>query len=153
MPDLVQSLKAEIRRISRREIKSSVTPIRSSNVALKKTLAGLKKRIAVLEAENKRLLSLQESTQKQQQAAAPAKVRITAKSIRALRKKLGLSQADFGKLIGLSSQNILVMEHKQGRLRMFARTLSSILAIRGIGKKEAKKRLKEIEGRGKKVKK
>ena len=46
MPNLAQSLKAEIQRISRREIKSSVTPIHASNVALKKSVAELKKRIS-----------------------------------------------------------------------------------------------------------
>ena len=39
MPNLSQALKAEISRISRREIKSSVIPIHASNVVLKKAVA------------------------------------------------------------------------------------------------------------------
>jgi DNA-binding transcriptional regulator YiaG len=152
MPNLAQFFKAEIRRIGRREIKSSVVPIHASNVALKKTVAALKKRIAALEAANKRLLSSQKSTQEQQPAGAPGKARISAKGIRALRSKLGLSQEAFGKLIGVSSQNILIMEHKEGGLRVRRKTLGNILAIRGIGKREAKKRLEEMESHGRKGK-
>ena len=51
----------------------------------------------------------------------------------------------FTKLIGLSNQRVLVMEHKEGRLRMRTETFSNILAIRNTEKKEAKKRLEEIE--------
>jgi DNA-binding transcriptional regulator YiaG len=153
MPNLTQSLKAEIQRISRREIRSSVTPIRGSNIALKKTVANLKMRIAVLEAANKRLLSFQRKAQEQQPAEAPRKIRLSAKTINAFRAKLGLTQTEFGKLIGVSTQNVHMMEHKEGRLNVRKKTLGNILSIRGIGKKEAKKRLEEIEGRGKKVKK
>lgn len=150
MPNLAQSLKAEIQRISRREIKSSVTPIHASSVALKKTVADLKKKIAVLEAESKRLLSSQKPLQAQQPAEASEKARITAKSIRTLRSKLGLTQADFAKLIGVSGQNVLDMEHKEGRLQVRQKTRANILAVRGIGKREAKKRLASIASGDKK---
>ena len=152
MPNLNQSLKAEIQRISRKEIKSSVGPIRASAVALKRTAAGLKKRIAALEAANRRLLSFQKATQEQQPAGAIPKVRLTAKNIKAFRGKLGLSQEMFGKLIGVSSQNVFILEHKEGRLNVRKKTLANILAIRGIGKREAKRRLEAMESQGKKGK-
>jgi hypothetical protein len=44
------------------------------------------------------------------------------------------------------------MEHKEGWLRMRAKTLSNIRSIRTIGKREAKKRQEEMEsseGKGK----
>ena len=37
------------------------------------------------------------------------------------------------------------MEHKQGRLKVRKATLANILAVKGIGKREAKARLAEIE--------
>jgi DNA-binding transcriptional regulator YiaG len=148
MPNLAQSLKAEIIRVSRKEIKSSVTPVYSANVALKKAVAEFKKKVAAIEIENKKLVLSQKTILNKQPDISPEraeKVRITAKSIRAFQNKLGLSQVAFAKLIGLSSQDVLVMEHKEGRLRMRAKTLSNILAIRDIGKREAKARLKKIE--------
>ncbi len=37
------------------------------------------------------------------------------------------------------------MEHKEGRLRVRPKTMASLLAIRGIGKQDAKGRLEEME--------
>ncbi len=143
---IAQPLKSEIQRLSRRELKTSVSLIHASNISLKKTVADLKKRIAALETGNKRLPTSQKFIKEQQQAVSPEKVRITAKSIRALRNKLGLFRSEFGKLIGVLSQNVFFMEHRTGRLKMRKKTLANILAIRGIGKREAKKRLEKMEG-------
>ncbi len=143
MPTFAQSLKSEIQRLARREIKSSVTPIHASNVSLKKAVADLKKRMAVLEADTKRLISIQKPRDRQP-ALNPeeaGKVRITARSIKALRNKLGITQVEFAKLIGVSGINVNLMEHKEGRLKFRGDTLGNILAVRGMGKREAKKRL------------
>ena len=147
MPNLAQSLKSEIQRISRKEIKTTITPLHSSTVQLKKTIADLKRKVAALEADNKRLSSLQKKIQPVEPEVSPEiaeKVRIMAKSIKKLRDRLGLSQTDFGKLIGVSSQNVFVMEHKEGRLKPRGNTLANIMAVKGIGKREAKKRLEEM---------
>jgi DNA-binding transcriptional regulator YiaG len=77
--------------------------------------------------------------------AIPEDVRITAKSIKTLRLKLGLSQVEFGKLINVSSQNVFAMEQKAGRLKFRGDTLKNIQNIKGIGKKAAKKMLEEME--------
>jgi hypothetical protein len=44
------------------------------------------------------------------------------------------------------------MEHKGGRLRLRTPTVVKFLALRGIGKREAARRLEEIEARTKKPK-
>jgi DNA-binding transcriptional regulator YiaG len=147
MPNIAQALKAEIIRISRKEIKASVNPIHKSNVSLKKTVAELKRKIAVLESENKQLLSFQKNIQKQKSqvpSEVAEKVRISSKSILKLRTKLGLSQDSFAKLLGVSSQNVHAMEHKVGRLKFRSATLSNLLSVRKMGRREAKKRLEEI---------
>ena len=36
------------------------------------------------------------------------------------------------------------MEHKVGRLKFRSATLANLLSLRGLGKREARKRLKEI---------
>ena len=48
MPNVAQVLKAEIGRISRREIKDSLIRLNDLNASLKKTVTELKKRIAAL---------------------------------------------------------------------------------------------------------
>ncbi len=147
MPNnLFSALKSEISRISRREIKSRIKSIHALNGVLKKTMADLKKRIVALEGDNKRLLSNIKPA-----AQAPAlnpeeagKIRITAKNIKALRHKLGLSQDDFARLLDISSNNVFLMEHKAGRLKVRKKTLASIVAARAMGKREAKRRLEEM---------
>src|SRR5512136_1585150 len=102
MSNVVKILKAEIARISKKEAKSATQAIGKSNTWLRKTVADLKKRLVLLEKENKRLGAIV----KKYQVAQPEKVdvkegnkaRFSSRGIRALRKKLRLSQADFGKL-------------------------------------------------------
>jgi DNA-binding transcriptional regulator YiaG len=145
MPNFNQALKAEVVRIARKEIKSTVNSIRSSTIVLKKTSVNLKKRVAFLEAENKRLLSNQKSI-KQEPLASPetkAKVRLTSKGIRQLREKLGLSQGDLAALIGISNQAVHAMEHKEGKLKLRPSNLVKVLAIRKLGKREIQKALEE----------
>jgi DNA-binding transcriptional regulator YiaG len=147
MPNVAQVLKAEIGRISRREIKDSLIRVNDVNATLKKTITELKKRIAALESESKQLLSFQKTIQKQMPQAGPEtaeKVRIFSKGIRKLRTKLGLSQNSFASLLGVSSQAVFAMEKKEGRIKLRAATLSNLLNVRKMGKREARKRLMEL---------
>ena len=65
MPNIAQVLKAEIGRISRREIKDSLIRVHDINASLKKTVTDLKIRIAALESESKQLLFFQKTIQRQ----------------------------------------------------------------------------------------
>jgi DNA-binding transcriptional regulator YiaG len=152
MANLSQAIKAEIVRISRKEIKSSIGPLHSSNVALKHAVAGLKRRVAELESSNRQLMASYKKEKGTPQITTEEvqKARITSRTIRKLREKLGVSQESFAKLIGISSQNIYVMEHKAGRLRLRPSTLTSLLTVRGMGKRDVQKRLEAERPSGKK---
>lgn len=146
MPNLTSILKAEITRLSRKEIKSAVQPLKNANTSLKKTVVELKKRIAALESENKQLQSVRKKTfQPEQSPEIPENIRITSKTIFSLRKKLGLSQSSFAKLLGVSSNAVYSMEHKNGRLKLRSTTLSGLLALKAMGKREVNKTLEEME--------
>lgn len=56
-----------------------------------------------------------------------------------MRKKLGLSAADFGKLAGASAQSIYSWE--AGKTVPRKSQQATIAGLRGMGKKEAKARL------------
>lgn len=146
MSNLSQVLKAEIVRLSRKEIKAFSKPIRGATVYLRKTVSELKKKIAVLEAENKRLLSYHKTSRQPQVPLEVAKkARVTSRGIRILRRKLGISQDALAQLLGVSSQAVYAMEHKQGRIRLRPATLSHLISVRGMGKREVKKTLEEIQ--------
>jgi len=155
MSNVVKILKAEISRISKREARSATQGIGKSNTWLRKTVADLKKRLVLLEKENKHLAA----AVKKYQVAQPEKIdaeegkkaRFTSRGIHALRKKLRLSQADFGKLLGTTSHAVYLWEKKQGALNLRDKTKAAILSIRGLGAREAKEKLAELGGRIKKV--
>lgn len=148
MPNIGQAFKAEIVRISRKEIKGSVHPLHRSTIGTKKTIVELKRRIAVLESENKRVLSFFKNAQQPTVSPEAAqKARVTSKGIRKLRAKVGLSQDAFARLLNVSSQAVYAMEHKDGRIKLRPATLANLLLVREMGKREIKKRLEEIEAK------
>lgn len=147
MPNFAQAIKAEIMRLSRKEVKAAVNPVRKSNFLLKKVVAELKRNVAALEAAQKRLLTSAEKEKPRVSPEEAKKIRATSRGIRILRRKLKLSQDSFAKLLGVSSQAVYAMEHKEGRLRLRPATLANLLAARGMGKREAKRRLEEIGGK------
>ena len=155
MSNVAKVLKAEIARISKREAKSATQGIGKSNIWLRKTLADLKKRMVFLEKENKRLVALMKNYQIESPPKADQeegrKSRFTSRGIRALRKKLRLSQADFGKLVGTTTGAVYLWEKKEGPLSLRDKTKAAILSVRGLGAREAKEKLAEAEPRSKRM--
>ena len=149
MSNVVKILKAEIARISKREAKSATKAIGKSNTWLRKTAADLKKRLVLLEKENKRLVAAMkkfqvEEPQKLDQEEGK-KARFTSKGILALRKKLRLSQADFGKLLGTTAHSVYLWETKIGALNLRDKTKAALLSIRGLTARDAKEKLAEAQ--------
>jgi DNA-binding transcriptional regulator YiaG len=155
MSNVVKILKAEIARISKKEAKSATHAVGKSNTWLRKTVADLKKRLVLLEKENKRLAAMM----KKYQVESPGKpdveegkkARFTSRGILALRKKLRLSQADFGRLLGATPHAVYLWEKKAGALNLRDKTKAAILSIRGLGAREAKEKLAELGKKPKKV--
>ena len=144
MSNIAKVLKAEIARISRKEAKGATQGIAKSNTWLRRIVADLKKRVVLLEKENKRLVA----TMKKHQVESPQKpeeegkrARLTSKSIRSLRSKLGLSQASFAKLVGVTTHAVYLWENKEGALSLRDKTKAALLSIRGLGAREAKEKL------------
>ena len=62
--------------------------------------------------------------------------------------RLGLSAADYGSLVGVSAQSIYNWE--QGHASPRPAQLKVIAALRGVGKREAQERLKQLSVKGSK---
>jgi DNA-binding transcriptional regulator YiaG len=143
MSNVAKALRAEISRVSRKEAKSAVDSIAKSNIALKKIMVDLKRRIAALEKENKRLLT----GVRREKAESPPKpieenkkARFTSKSIHSLRSKLGLSQAAFAKLVGVTPYSVHLWETKEGALNLREKTREALFSIRRLSAREAKEK-------------
>ena len=149
MPNFAKVLKDEISRIARREAKAAVDPVRKPARGLRRTAADLRTKIASLEKEVRSLRKALDGLAKGQPAAAAAeKARITAKGMRSLRRRLRLSGQDFAKLLGITPQMVYHWDKVQGPLSVREKTRTSILAVRDIGAREARRLLEAMKPAG-----
>jgi len=146
MPNIVKVLREEIARLGRKESKAVFIPLQRRTIRLERASAGLKRRAALLEKDNHRLqarVARLETTQPEAPASEEPSGRawISGKGIKSLRRKLGLSQRQFAKLVGVSLQSVGNWESQAGTLKLRKATKASVLSLRGIGAREAKRRL------------
>ena len=140
-------LNEEIRRLARREIKAQTgttkrltAKYRRDIAALKREVAGLHKTVAYLQTQERRRVS-------ERPAPEGGRVRFRADGLRTHRAKLGLSAKDYGRLVGVAGLTIYHWEH--GKARPRRQQLAKLVAVRGIGKREALKRLELLGSKGK----
>jgi DNA-binding transcriptional regulator YiaG len=141
MPNIAATLKEEISRIARKEVRSETEDFKKSSAQYRRHIAALRRRIEELERQ------LKKASKSPRSAAVPelpesengVTRRFSAARLAATRKKLGLSAADFGALVGVTGQSIYKWE--AGAARPRATQLEAIAAVRGIGKREAAEKL------------
>lgn len=150
MPNLAKFLKDEIARLSRKAVRSEfgstrkqVAVYRREIAALKRTVTEQQRRIAFLEKAEKRrgtagIVSPASSDERQS--------RFSPKWLRKHREKLGISAADYAKLVGVSGLTIYNWEHEKSRPR--AAQIAKLAGVRTLGVREAQRRLEMLEGQG-----
>lgn len=144
MPDIARVLKEEIQRLARKEVKAATAALRKDTVVLKRVAADHKRRIVKLERDNRGLRMDAARRRKESLEVTDKEVgraRITAKMVRGMRSKLGLSQAELAKLLDVNSQTVYQWEHKEGRLSFRGNAKAAILAVRKLSRQEAQQRL------------
>src|SRR5688572_1520287 len=113
MPNIASALKSEISRIARKEIKSETTHLKRAVGEYRSQIAALKRRAHALEQQ---LRSLDKASVKASSSAReekneePEGFRFSAKGLASHRKRLGLSAAECGILLGASGQSIYKWE-------------------------------------------
>ncbi len=145
MPNIAVVLKEEITRLARKEVKTQVGPLKKVVAEQRRTIAALKRQVATLE-RNQSFLNKQEKKRlgKKPKAEAAKGVRFSPKWVASDRERLGLSAKDYGLLVGVSMLTIYNWE--KGKSKPQAKALAGWAAVRGIGKREALKRLELLEG-------
>ena len=162
MANLASALKEEISRLARKEIRQQTAGTAKTAAQCERDIAALKRQIG--ELQNK-LSSLRtqdtpgsavskKSTSKKAVAKnrtvkiasssgkQSSRARFSAKGLKASRVRLGLSADNYGKLVGVSGLSIYNWE--QGKARPRESSVAALMAIRGIGKREAAKRLEAL---------
>lgn len=141
MPNIGLVLKQEISRLARREINGQVRTTKKASVQYRHDIAALKRQVAALQSA---LGSLQRRPFRESPSATngsgKSNVRFVAKGLRAQRKRLALSAAEYGRLVGVSAQSVYNWEQEHAKPR--AGQLAAIAALRSLGKRDARARLK-----------
>ncbi len=141
MPNLQTVLRQEIQRLARKEIRSEFESTKKAVARHRREIAELKRRNKALE----RAVSYLQSRESKRLKAGPSKAkppqgsRFSVRSLKAQRKKSGLSQEDYASLVGVSKTTIYNWE--SGRIKLGEKHLATLVSLRGLGKREAAKRL------------
>jgi DNA-binding transcriptional regulator YiaG len=143
MPNIAVTFKQEITRLARREIRSQTQGLRKASAQFRRDIAELKRHASKLKSEVVRLERRDGKNVAPRIAEAdPARVRFTAKGVISQRRKLAISAADYGKLIGVTGHTIYKWEHGSSRPRRAQ--LSALASIRRLSKTEALARLEQV---------
>jgi DNA-binding XRE family transcriptional regulator len=143
MPNIGTILRDEITRLSRKESRVQINSTKRTTASHRKDIALLKRQVMQLERQVKALSRRATATLVAPRVTAEAtKFRFAAKGLRTQRARLGLSAADFGKLIGVSAQSIYNWESEKARPR--AGQIARVAQLRMMGKREAQAELRKL---------
>ena len=135
MTTFANQLKSEIARIAKKEMRSETQQLKKASAQYRSDIAALKRHITVLEATVKKLQKGQPKPVLKVEKVSATALRFRAGGFATLRKKLGLSAQQMGKLINVSAQSVYHWEAEKSRPR--ASQLPGIAAVRKLTKKEA----------------
>ena len=138
MPNITGVLNHHIRRLVRREINVRTRSARRLTSVHRRDLAALEKALGFLEGQERRRVA---------ERPVPPKVegiRFRADGLKSYRARLQLSAKDFGKLVGVAGLTIYSWE--SGKSKPRKAQVAKLAAVRGLGKREALKRLELMGG-------
>ena len=149
MANVMSALKSEISRLARKEAKQVVAPVLKASSNYRGLIAGLRKQITALQNE---VAALRRAAPKAEKALATQEPQgrfwITGPGVKTLRKRLGLTQAQFGKLAGVSVPTIVNWERVDGKVEIRRKaTMARLQELKGKGKRE----VAAMMGEGKKA--
>jgi DNA-binding transcriptional regulator YiaG len=143
MPNIGTLLKDEISRLCRREIRKEVTSVKKASANYRRDIAALKRQLSALQRKAAFHEKRANVAGSNKPATLPDRpVRFVAKGLRSLRSRLGLSAPQLALLLGVSEQSVYNWETKKANPRK--EQLAAIIALRGIGKRDAQQRLDAI---------
>lgn len=142
MTTFAASLKKEIARVARKELRDEISALRKGSITYRSEIASLKRKLKSLETQVKALNRAMPRAEPERKAIAKVhsakpgrKIIFGAAEFLALRQQLSFTQAQMAKLVGASALSIYKWE--SGQVTPRAAQLEKILAVRKIGKREA----------------
>lgn len=143
MPNIAAVFKQEATRLARKEIRGELRGLRKTSAKARREIAQLKRTAAQLLSEVSRLKKQPATAvETRSRAEDAAKVRFRAGGVSSHRKRLGMSAADYGTLLGVGTKTVYRWEQGAARPRRAQR--AALASIRSLGKREARARLKQL---------
>lgn len=144
MPNLNVVLGEEIRRLARKEIKIQTKPLADAVSRYRSDIAALKKQNRDLERRLNKVAKGRAASAKSVETDDDAhRPRFSPGWVKKHRDKLGLSAADYGALVGVAGLTIYNWE--KGTSTPRTKQLLAWSEVRTLGKREAMKKLEEME--------
>jgi len=140
---IMNELKAEISRLSRKEIKKALEPIKRVNASQRGLIANLRRDVTELQKE---IVRLQKATGKTVSESSKLNntqgFRMSGKGVRSLRKRLGITQVELSKLAEVSHQSVVRWEKSTGKIPFRKKdTPEKMQQIRAMNKRVAWEKL------------
>src|SRR6476620_8695312 len=104
--NIASALKQEISRVARKEVRAEVQSLKKASSQYRSDIAALKRRVMTLERLVGRLGRGKATASPVDTGEAPTALRFSAKGLAAQRKRLGLSAADAGRILGVSGASV-----------------------------------------------
>ena len=148
MGKLEQTLKSEITRLARKQVRATCLPLARDVRRLKRTVSALRKTVAVL-ARFGAEFQAERTAERSKMAVAPEEVkaaRLSPLLIKKLRTRLGITQGELAALVGVSHSAVCSWEY--GKARPEGHNREALVALRKLGRREVRGILaQELESR------
>ncbi|PZQ77860.1 MAG: hypothetical protein DI563_02145 [Variovorax paradoxus] len=154
MTNIASALKAEIARVARKEIRAEIEGLKKASAQQRTVIAQLRRELALLQKalkEGQRLAAAQaRAAGRASSSSEPVGSieddgtprRFSAKRLAAHRTKLGLSAADYGKLVAISGATIYNWE--QGKTRPSPEQVQALGLVKLMSPTAVKARVAEL---------
>jgi len=141
MGKLEQTIKSEIIRLAKKQLRATCGPLVREVRQLKRIVRELRRTVHPLKALGAEL-EAQKAAELAELRAAPEEVKAARHSprlIKNLRNRLGISQGELAVLVGVSASAVAFWE--QGKSKPREKTKAALVALRKLGKRDVKKLL------------
>jgi DNA-binding XRE family transcriptional regulator len=147
VPNIMGVLRAEIRRLARKETKTEIARLKKQVVQMRRRIAESRARLVELEKTARRAVAGGPAPRFSGAAGVEGtQIRFSPAWVRKHRGKLGMSRLLYARLLGVSPQTIMGWE--QGRARPRRKALEAWRTMRGMGVRELKARVVKGAGLG-----
>jgi DNA-binding transcriptional regulator YiaG len=138
MGKMEQTLKSEITRLAKKEMRATYLPLARDVRRLKRTVSALCRTVAPL-ARLGTEFEAQRTADRARLAAAPEEVqtsRISPRLVKKLRKRLGVTQGELAVLVGVSQSAVASWEYAKAKPEGHNR--EALVALRKLGRREVR---------------